>query len=403
MAKAIGAGLSEQTLHTEFGSIIGTLEYMSPEQAGFEQLDVDTRSDIYSLGVILYELLTGSTPLGWRRPKQASMLELLRIIREEEHPRPSTTDASPAIAACRNLEPRQLSLLLRGELDWIVMKALEKDRNRRYETANGLALDLRRSLDDEPVQACPPSALYRFRKLARRHRAALTTVLLVALTLLVGTAVSTWQAVRALQARAEAERARQKAVQALYFADVQLAQQAQKAGNFAQANESLSRHLPGPSQPDVRDWEWHYLRELNAQVLTLRGHHAPVRAVWWSPDGRRIASAASDQTAMLWDAAQENALHTWKRAANGVEFLAWSPDGRHVAGADAHANGTIAIWVPASGQHVLSVPAIAVPSRRWPGTPRAGNSPPAATTALFGSGTFPAADSSGRSPVTKGR
>ena len=168
VAKATGPRLTDQTLYTEFGAVVGTLEYMSPEQAELNQLDIDTRSDIYSLGVLLYELLTGSTPLDRKRLKEAAILEMLRVIREEESPRPSmrlsTTEELPSIAACRNIEPRKLSGLVRGELDWIVMKALEKDRNRRYETANGLAADLRRYLDDEPVQACPPSALVPLRQ-----------------------------------------------------------------------------------------------------------------------------------------------------------------------------------------------------------------------------------------------
>ena len=138
--------MTDQTLYTEFGAVVGTLEYMSPEQAELNQLDIDTRSDIYSLGVLLYELLTGSTPLERKRIKAAVFLEVLRVIREEESPRPSlrlsTTEELPNIAACRHVEPRKLSGLVRGELDWIVMKALEKDRNRRYETANGLAADI---------------------------------------------------------------------------------------------------------------------------------------------------------------------------------------------------------------------------------------------------------------------
>src|SRR5262245_28665144 len=145
VAKAVGQHLTEQTLHTGFGAVVGTVEYMSPEQASFNQLDVDTRSDIYSLGVMLYELLTGTTPLEPARVHQTGLLEALRIIREEETPtlrnRLSTMEELASIAARRGVEPAKLTRLVRGELDWIVMKALEKDRNRRYETANGFALD----------------------------------------------------------------------------------------------------------------------------------------------------------------------------------------------------------------------------------------------------------------------
>src|SRR5205814_779639 len=148
-----------------------------PEQASFNQLDVDTRSDVYALGVLLYELLTGTTPLDRERLKKGAFLEMLRLVREEEPPRPSTrlstTETLPSIAANRGTEPKRLSGLVRGELDWIVMKALEKDRSRRYETANGFAMDVQRYLADEAVQACPPSAMYRFRKFARRNKTAL--------------------------------------------------------------------------------------------------------------------------------------------------------------------------------------------------------------------------------------
>ena len=192
--------------------MVGTPMYMSPEQAELNQLDIDTRSDIYSLGVLLYELLTGTTPLDRKRFKEAACDEMLRMIREEEPPRPSTR-LSDAARRCRRIAAqrehwsrRKLSRLVRGELDWIVMKALEKDRTRRYETANGLARDLERYLDDEPVEACPPSATYRFRKFARRNRVAFTSVAFVALALVMGIVASTWLAVRARQAEARAER-----------------------------------------------------------------------------------------------------------------------------------------------------------------------------------------------------
>jgi serine/threonine protein kinase/tetratricopeptide (TPR) repeat protein len=233
VAKATAQKLTERTLMTAFGAVVGTLEYMSPEQAELNALDIDTRADVYCLGVLLYELLTGSTPLDRKRLRQAAFTEMLRIIKEEEPPKPSTRltqsrESLASLAAQRRTEPAKLTREVRGELDWIVMKALEKDRTRRYETANGLAHDVERYLHDEPVAACPPSAGYRLRKYARKHRAAFVTAAGFAGLLLLGTVVSTWQAVRATRAeqaavgardaemeqRQDAERQRDRATQA---------------------------------------------------------------------------------------------------------------------------------------------------------------------------------------------
>ncbi len=173
VAKATASNLTERTMFTEFGQIIGTMEYMSPEQASFNQLDVDTRSDIYSLGVLLYELLAGSTPLEKERLRSAAFDEILRIIRDEEPPRPSTrlssSDALPSIAANRGLEPKKLTGLVSGELDWIVMKCLEKERDKRYGSADQVADEFRRFLAGEPIQARPITMPQRMWRWYRRH------------------------------------------------------------------------------------------------------------------------------------------------------------------------------------------------------------------------------------------
>jgi serine/threonine protein kinase len=209
IAKAAGQTLTDKTLMTGFGAVVGTPEYMSPEQASLNNLDIDTRSDVYSLGVLLYELLAGSPPFHGDELKKAGLLEMLRVVREDEPPRPSnrlsTAQKLPSISADRGTEPRKLTGLLRNELDWIVMKALEKDRTRRYETVNGFAADVQRYLAGEAVQAHPPSAAYRLRKFARKHRAALVTAMAFAGLLIAAAVVSSWLAVKASRAEAVAD------------------------------------------------------------------------------------------------------------------------------------------------------------------------------------------------------
>jgi len=209
VAKALREPLTDRTLVTGFGAIVGTLEYMSPEQAELNQLDVDTRSDIYGLGVLLYELLTGTTPIEHEQVRRAAHLEVLRRIREEEPPTPSTrlrtSGELQAIAAARGSEPRRLSGQMRGEIDWIVMKCLEKDRSRRYETADGLSNDIKRYLAGEAVEACPPSAYYRMRKVALKHRKLVVTATAFLLLLVAGIIATTREAIHATRAEALAK------------------------------------------------------------------------------------------------------------------------------------------------------------------------------------------------------
>jgi eukaryotic-like serine/threonine-protein kinase len=217
VAKPMGQTLTDKTLFTGFAQLVGTPLYMSPEQAGQSGLDVDTRTDIYALGVLLYELLTGLTPFDGERMRTVGFDEMRRIIREEEPPKPSTRistlgKAADTVSSNRRTDPKRLSELMRGELDWVVMKALEKDRSRRYDTASAFAADVRRYLADEPVLACPPSAGYRLRKFARRNRAAVTTACLVVLALAGGLAGTTWGLLRAEWHREVAETNHQKAL-----------------------------------------------------------------------------------------------------------------------------------------------------------------------------------------------
>ncbi|MCH5376972.1 MAG: serine/threonine-protein kinase, partial [Planctomycetes bacterium] len=242
VAKALHQRLTDQTVYTQFSQMVGTPLYMSPEQAGLGVIDVDTRSDVYSLGVVLYELLTGDTPYDRETLKRVTFDEMRRIIREEEPRRPSAMVSTLAaqqrstVSERRGIDPRKLGDSLRGELDWLVMKALEKDRDRRYESASALAADIERYLDNEPVEACPPSVSYRLKKFGAKHKGLLTTAALLAAMLLLSTFVSANFAVQANQERGKA-----------------VAAQEQSEENFTAALDAIDKLLEHASSPELAE------------------------------------------------------------------------------------------------------------------------------------------------------
>ncbi|MGD9853849.1 MAG: WD40 repeat domain-containing serine/threonine protein kinase [Planctomycetaceae bacterium] len=385
VARAINQQLAQETVFTRNADMIGTPLYMSPEQAEMTGLDVDTRSDIYSLGVLLYELLTGSTPFDKDRLNHAGYDEVRRIIREEEPPRPSTRlsslgkngslhrsgsglPAGPArlalIAGQRHSESRKLSQLMRRELDWIVMKCLEKDRNRRYETANGLFEDVRHYLNDEPVQACPPSASYRFRKFARRHKAALAAASAIGLAVLVAVAASVRSTlviareqqvtVHALEERTLAKEDLEKTLQRerrdSYFHRIALADRELAANNLGRALQLLEE-----CPQDLREWEWHYLMRLCRVEPVILHDNAEVNSIAFSPDGEHLASASGDGAVKVWNMRAGRVIQTLENAHSGfVCSVAFHPDGQHVASVGA--DNQVKVWDLTTGLPVFAEP-----------------------------------------------
>jgi eukaryotic-like serine/threonine-protein kinase len=386
VAKAIEQRLTEKTMFTHYGALVGTFEYMSPEQAEMNAIGVDTRSDIYSLGVLLYELLTGTTPLERAQLREAALDEMVRLIREEEAPRPSlrlsSSDDLPKIAAARKTEPGRLSKMVRGEIDWIVMKCLEKDRSRRYDTANGLARDLERYLADEPVDACPPSSGYRLRKFARKYKKALATAAALAGLLVAAVVMSTLLAVwatsaeriakraeeranvqrlaalaatqQALDAKTESDRQRDQVSLIAYTSGIGLAQRAWEENNVVRARELLAEVPKEAAGRNLLGFEWFYLSRLcHPDERNLVGHAGAIKSLAFSPDGHRLASASDDQTVKIWDSDTGKELAALKGHAGSVTSVAFSPDGQRVASASQ--DQTVKIWDSATGKELVAL------------------------------------------------
>ncbi len=345
VAKATQGRLTDATIYTQFQQMIGTPLCMSPEQAELTSLDIDTRSDIYALGVLLYELLTGHTPIDQETMGRIGMDEMRRMIREVDPPRPSmrvkTLDGAELTTAAkrRHTDPARLPGTLRGDIDWIVMKCLEKDRKRRYETANGLALDLQRHLKNEVITARPPTAGYLLSKLIRRNKLAFAAGAAVAAALVLGVVVSSWQAVRATRATEKAEDNEKKAVEAqanettqrqladaaraneanlrqraegeelaarqrAYASDMNVAKQALDGNNLGRALNLLNRQRPKPGQRDLRGWEWRYLWEQTRSdaLFTLDQKSTEIVSLSASPDGNWLAAGMHQQEGLsVWD------------------------------------------------------------------------------------------------------
>jgi WD40 repeat protein/serine/threonine protein kinase len=379
IAKATEGKLTEKTLFTRFEQFIGTPAYMSPEQASWSGLDVDTRSDIYSLGVLLYELLTGKPPFDAQTLASANPDEMRRIIREVEPPKPSRRLRTTAgvervrLARARQIEPSKVNSLVDPDLDWIVMKAIDKDRARRYQTANGLAQDIERFLADKTVNARPPTAAYQFRKFARRHKVMLRVGAGIVTVLLAASIVSTWLAVRATKAEqrakdqsrlAEKERIRaddqaEAAQQNLYYAQMHLGQPTwREHRGLKYLREILAKWLPANASRDRRGWEWHYLSALPYQNVRTFAPAVGVNTnrpsvVAWHIGSRRLAEGTVDGVIRVWDADRQQTTLTLEGPVPGVEYwgnewIAWSPDGSKLAAGGR--DGTVHVWDAASGK-----------------------------------------------------
>ena len=366
IAKAIGQRLTDKTVYTRFTQMIGTPLYMSPEQAEVNALDIDIRSDVYTLGVVLYELLTGTTPFDRQRFATASFDEIRRIIREEDPPEPSTrlssTRDAAKVASARRTEPAKLAKLVHGELDWIVMKALEKDRGRRYQTANGFARDIQRYLADEPVEACPPSAAYRLRKFAGKNRRILATAAAFVLLLAAAALASTAQAIRATLAEAQARKA-----QALAEEQFDLAQESETKAHQAEQAAQAQRQQAVTNLYHARVEEAAALRRARGVGYRTQVFNRLREALQLDTPDKDRDRLRQEAVACLGDFVGLEPI-TWEGFPAGIQKIALTPDGEQMA--IALDNGTIELRNVGTGSVVAALSGSAVelgfdPANRW--------------------------------------
>ncbi len=368
IAKALGEPLTEQTFYTEQGQFIGTPDYMSPEQAEMGTKGVDTRSDVYSLGVVLYELLTGVLPFDPKSLRAGGVEHIRAVIREQEPRTPSTRltdqgDELTKIAERRRTDPQTLTKALGRELEWIPLKAMRKEASRRYQSVSELAEDIENYMHGSPLLAGPESAVYRARKFVQRHAGAVGAVIALLLVLTAGLLISTAMYSRAEKAREKETRERTRAEQAegraneraeayrraAYRSRIALAE-AKYAAGYAGSVREILKECP----PDLRGWEWYYLWHISDQAsVSLAGHTGYVLAVAISPDGTRIASASADRTAKIWNADTGKEVMTLRGHNYWVQSVAFSRDGEHIitGGTDS----TVILWNAHTGEPQVKV------------------------------------------------